>query len=265
MTVRVRDVINMLVEPVEQINHTVDKLLYGNDNDLVIGIVTTFMMSHDVLKKAKSLGANLIISHEGVCYSHHDNFKTSLINDPVWQEKERFIRTSGMNIFRFHDYWHRYQPDGITQGLIESLNWESYVIEQEPAYTVIHIPEMQMKDVAEYVKSRLGIEYVRVMGNATMTCQRIGILVGYRGNGNTAIPLFEKHSLDLMIYGEGHEWETPEYVRDALEQGRQKALIVLGHAESEKPGMMALKNRLKHIYPNIPVYHVSERPLFNII
>lgn len=264
MAVRVRDVINTLVEPVEQINQTVDKLLYGNKNDLVTGIVTTFIMSHDVLKQAKSLGANFIVSHEGVCYSHHDDFKTLLTNDPVWQEKERFIHTSGMNIFRFHDYLHRYQPDGITQGLIESLSWESYIIEQELAYTVIHIPKMQMKDVAEYIKSKLGIEYVRVMGNDTMICQRIGILVGYRGNGDIAIPLFEKHSLDLMIYGEGHEWETPEYVRDALEQGGQKALIVLGHAESEEPGMAALKNRLKHIYPNIPVHHVSERPLFKI-
>lgn len=57
-----------------------------------------------------------------------------------------------------------------------------------------------------------------------MECQRIGLLAGYRGGGEVVIPLFQNQNLDLIIAGEGPEWESPEYVRDALQQGKKKHL-----------------------------------------
>jgi putative NIF3 family GTP cyclohydrolase 1 type 2 len=80
-----------------------------------------------------------------------------------------------------------------------------------------------------------------------------------------SIPLFEKEKLDLIIYGEGPEWETPEYVRDAIHQGKQKALIVLGHSESEESGMKNLADWLKSTLPYLPVFYIPEKPLFQVI
>jgi putative NIF3 family GTP cyclohydrolase 1 type 2 len=115
------------------------------------------------------------------------------------------------------------------------------------------------------VKRRLGLSVVRVSGDLDAPCRRIGLLVGYRGGGANAIPLFEQERLDLVICGEGPEWETPEYVRDAARQGRARALIVLGHAESEAAGMRLLARRLAAAFPHIPVRCADEEPVFTWI
>lgn len=265
MVIRIHNVIDALVSPVDHLESTVDWLLYGDYHTEVTGIVTAFSMSHYILDKAASLGANLIITHEGVSYSHDHDFKRLLSHDSVWNEKEKSIHSSRMNIFRFHDYWHHYKPDGITNGLLQVLNWQEYVVKHQPSYAIVEIPCMTMSDMIDYIKLQLNIPYVRALYHPNVKCRRIGVLVGYRGNGKTVIPLFEKENLDLVIYGEGPEWETPEYVRDAIYQKKYKALIVLGHAESELSGMWTLKNHLKSIFPNIEVHHLVEKPLFNIL
>lgn len=56
--------------------------------------------------------------------------------------------------------------------------------------------------------------------------------------------------------------EAPEYIRDASWQGRAKALIVLGHAESEEPGMKLLADRIQKQFPDIPVNFVAKNPVF---
>ncbi|MCG5026939.1 Nif3-like dinuclear metal center hexameric protein, partial [Anoxybacillus flavithermus] len=111
----------------------------------------------------------------------------------------------------------------------------------------------------------LRLPFVRISGDLSAPCIRIGILVGYRGNGALSIPLFEQENLDAIIYGEGPEWETPEYIRDAVYQGRQKALIVLGHAESEEPGMRHLAEWLGSQFPYIPIYFIPETSIFQVI
>ena len=94
---------------------------------------------------------------------------------------------------------------------------------------------------------------------------RSGLLAGYRGNGATAIPLFEQEQLDLIIAGEGPEWETPEYVKDAVHQGKRRALILLGHAESEEPGMEALAEQMRAEFPSIPVHFIPAVRTFEVL
>ncbi|AHA58143.1 hypothetical protein M493_09737 [Geobacillus genomosp. 3] len=77
--------------------------------------------------------------------------------------------------------------------------------------------------------------------------------------------MFEQEHLDAIIYGEGPEWETPGYVRDAVHQGRRKALIVLGHAESEEPGMRYLAEWLGLQFPDVPIHFIQETPLFQVV
>ena len=67
-----------------------------------------------------------------------------------------------------------------------------------------------------------------------------------------------------MICGEGPEWEAPEYVRDAVYQKKNRALIVLGHAESESPGMEYYTELLQNSFPNIPVHYIKYDPIFRL-
>lgn len=264
MTTTVQMIMDALIEPVGTLGQTVDTLKYGHPSMEVTGIVTAFMPTRRVIEQALAKKANLVIAHEGLFFSHQD-FETEGGENRIAQAKQRWIEASNVAIFRFHDYWHRYMPDGITAGLIRELAWEPYVSAHHPAASLIDIPPTTLRDVAAHVKARLDIPHIRIIGDLDMNCTRIGLLAGYRGGGPLAIPLFEQEHAELVIYGEGPEWETPEYVREAIRQGKQKALMVLGHAESEEPGMKALAIRLAAMFPDIPVHYIKESPLFQTI
>ncbi|WP_028610117.1 Nif3-like dinuclear metal center hexameric protein [Paenibacillus harenae] len=263
MTIRISDVISKIMEPVGPLAHTVDGLEAGEPDSEVRGIVTTFMATQEVIEQAVAAGANLIISHEASFYCHQNPIISD--HDPVYAEKLKLITESGIAIYRCHDYVHRYNPDGITAGLLRALGWDSVVDEHKPAAAIVTIPAMTVRETAEYVKGKLGISYVRTVGDLSAVCTRIGLSVGYRGGGALSIPLFEQEKLDLIITGEGPEWETPEYVRDAAHQGKKKALILLGHAQSEEPGMKALAARLEGDFPDIRVRFISGKHSFQII
>lgn len=259
---RVQEVLDKLMEPVGTIENTVDTLKSGSAEMEVTGIGVTFMATQHCIRQAVEQGLNLIISHESAFYSHWDKMQAE---DSVYVEKQKLIEDSGIAVFRFHDYCHRYQPDAITRGLAEALEWESYITAEQSASTILSIPERSVKDIAEYTKSKLGIDYVRVTGDLSMPCSKIGLLVGYRGGGALAIPLMDKENLDLIICGEGPEWEMPEYVRDAVSQGKKKAAVVLGHAESEVPGMRYLAHSIQEMFPGTPVKFLEDSPIFKVI
>lgn len=257
-------IMDALIEPVGRLEKTVDTLKFGDPSMEVTGVVTAFMPTQHVIAQALAKKANLVIAHEGLFFSHHDSEITGGENR-IGQAKHRWIEESNVAIFRFHDYWHRYMPDGITAGLIRELAWEPYVSLNYPAASFLNIPPSTLRDIVAHVKERLDIPHIRIMGDLDMTCTRIGMLAGYRGGGALAIPLFEQEHAELVIYGEGPEWETPEYIREAIRQGKRKALMVLGHAESEEPGMKALAVRLAAMFPSIPVHYIKESPLFQTI
>lgn len=264
MDTHIQNIIDALTTPRITIENTVDVLEFGNPASIVTGVVTTFLATQEVIEKAKDLGANLIISHEGIFYSHRGNQGMSH-SDSIYQKKYQTIEESEIAIFRYHDYIHRYIPDGITSGLLSALKWENYEVKNQQVASILEIPSMTLQDIVTHVKKSLDIQYVRYAGDLSSLCRRIGILVGYRGGGELTIPLFEKENLDMVIYGEGPEWETPEYVSDAIQQGKQKGLIVLGHAESEAPGMEYLAQWLQKRFPGVPVHFIPHSPVFQIL
>lgn len=261
----IQDVLDRLIEPVGILEKTVDTLIYGDSQTEVTGIVTTFMPTQNVLENAIMLNANLIIAHESPNYHHRMSLNDSIGDNPVYAAKRSLILDSGLAVFRFHDYWHRYQPDGIMVGLLEALAWNSYVIKHQPTYSVLEVPAMTLNEIAEYIKAKLKISFIRAAGNNSSSFRRIGLFAGYRGGGELVIPMIDKENLDLIIYGEGPEWETPEYIRDAASQGRAKGLIVLGHAESEEPGMRILADRIQSQFPDLLVRFVAEKPVFHVL
>lgn len=263
--IKIQNVVDDLLAPVTPIAGSVDTLKFGNPQTEVKGIAVAFMASQQVLEWSVAMGANLIITHEGTFFSHHDAKESTYVNDPIYKAKSRFIEESGLAIYRFHDYWHRYEPDGIMEGLIHALDWNDRVTEHLPAASIVAVQPMKLEQVIEHIKKKLGIRYVRTVGDLSMSCSRIGLLAGYRGGGDNAIPLFANYKLDLIIYGEGPEWETPEYVRDAVHLGRHQALVVLGHSESEQPGMKLLADRLRHKYSTIPVHYLPVDPVFKVV
>ncbi|MGG1613762.1 Nif3-like dinuclear metal center hexameric protein [Paenibacillus phoenicis] len=253
---RIQDVLDRLTAA----QPTVDGLVCGKPETQVRGIAVTFMATQAAIEQAASLGANLLISHEGVFYSHRPDGNKLLEEDPVARHKLQRLKELDLTIYRYHDGIHRETPDGITAGLIEELGWQDAVGEYRPASAVLDLPAATLKDLVSLLKRKLNLPFIRFTGNPDMGCRKVGVLVGYRGGGELAIPLLGE--VDLIIAGEGPEWEAPEYVRDAVYQGREKAMIFLGHGPSEAPGMRRLAGKLRVAFPTLPVHVIENETLF---
>ena len=260
----VQAVINAILErvPVKLGPGTVDTLKSGDPAQLVRGIVVTFMATRAVLKRAVELGANLVITHEPVYYHHRDETPW-LATDAVSSAKQKWIEGHSLAIWRCHDAVHALQPDGIDVGVIQKLGW---IVDPDPARKkVFTVPPQTVRELAEACKRRLGISQVRVAGDLDAVCTRVGLRVGSCG-GQPQIELFREHHVDVVVCGESPEWETCEYVRDAVEMGQKKALIVLGHANSEEAGMEWLVAWLRPILPaGIPLHYVPAGDPFRFV
>ena len=259
--ITVGEVINRIQENVtcEWNEETVDNLKSGQLDQKVTGIATTFMATLEVLKKAKAQNINLIITHEPTFYNHFDD-KKALENDPVQQAKLKFIEENNLAIFRFHDHMHRTQPDGIRIVIVKRLNWEKY---QEGENMVFNLPAITVKKLAKKLEQEFGNKAVRVVGEAKMKVDKVGVVPGAYGS-YAQIAMLNQEDVDVVIVGETREWETVEYVRDAVEGGFKKALIVMGHADSEEDGMEYCKDWLKTFVSEVPIQFVpAGNPLWS--
>ncbi|GAC1363786.1 MAG: hypothetical protein NVSMB42_23490 [Herpetosiphon sp.] len=252
--ITVQDAIDVVLATaaVAPLLNTVDTCKAGDPTRPLTGIVTTFLATSAVVARAAELGANLIITHEPTFYTHSDE-TAWLREDAVYRAKRDLIDAHGMVIWRFHDYWHRTMPDGILAGWLGNLGWEVDAPIQYPY--VAMIAPVSLRTLALQLKQRLGAAAVRLTGPDEMICQRVGLALGAVG-GEAQIATLRRDDVDAIICGEINEWETCEYVRDALFSGRPKGLIVVGHANSEEQGMAYLATWLRPHLPNVTITHV---------
>jgi putative NIF3 family GTP cyclohydrolase 1 type 2 len=240
---------------------TVDTFKAGNPDSPVTGIAVTMMATLDVLKRAAAAGNNLIITHEPTFFDHLDK-ATDLAageNDAVLREKREFIEKHGLIIWRFHDHWHARNPDGIEAGMVHSLGWEKF---QDPKNQyVFSLPSTTLGDLAGFLESRLQIRAVRVVGDPHMPVTGVVLSPGAAGFGPETRAL-EMNGVQVLIIGETREWETVEYVSDAVTEGKHKALIILGHIPSEQAGMEECARWLKGFVTEVPVTFIPANEPF---
>lgn len=236
----------------EWATETVDTYKGGNAESQVTGIATTFLATYEVLKRAKEAGLNMIITHEPTFYNHLDE-TTFFEEDPIYQKKRDFIRDNNMVVFRFHDHWHRTQPDGILLGMTERLGWKDY--EVRPNELLFKLPEQSLSQLADYLQKHFGATSVRVVGPKDMMISQVGFSMGSPGS-QSQIRILRMDEVEVLVGGETHEWETVEYVRDAIAQGQKKALILIGHANSEEAGMAYCADWLKGFIKDVPVQFI---------
>jgi putative NIF3 family GTP cyclohydrolase 1 type 2 len=241
---------------------TVDTFKAGNPDAAVTGIAVTMMATMDVLQRASALGLNLVITHEPTFYAHTDTPEGLPENDPVWAEKRAFIEKHNMVVWRFHDHWHARNPDGIETGMVHALGWEKY---QNPDNQYLFvIPENTVKQLAEEVAKKLDSQVVRVVGDPNLKVTKVGFSPGAAGFQRESHAL-EREAVQVLLVGETREWETVEYAADAVTEGRQKALVVIGHIPSEQPGMEECARWLRGFVKAVPIEFVAaKQPLWTV-
>ena len=223
---------------------TVDTFKSGNPGDEVTGIAVCMFADMKVLKQAVADNCNLIITHEPTFYNHLDE-TTSLENDPVYLGKIKFINDNKLVIMRFHDHIHRTIPDGIYAGMIERLGWSNNRVDS--SMLRFRFEKQKLSDFIKKLKLTFPGNSFRVVGNPDLELTNVALSVGAPGSG-THLKLL-RENIDVLVAGEAPEWETYQYVYDAQLQGKNKAVIFLGHALSEAAGMQYCARWLKGFLP----------------
>jgi len=230
---------------------TVDTIKAGDPAVPVTGIATTFLDTMDVLREAARRNENLVITHEPTFYNHRDEF---LAGSSVWKEKLEFLEQHHMVVFRLHDEIHMAKPDPIGMALVEALGMTKN-LDNPTDPSRVTIPPASLRDLVQQIQSRLGARTMRIVGDPEMQVQRIAIRPGASGLVRQVGALSED-GVDVLIAGEASEWETVEYTRDAVAQGRKKALVLIGHEPSEEPGMEQAAKDIRALFPTLKVDHI---------
>jgi putative NIF3 family GTP cyclohydrolase 1 type 2 len=230
--------------------NTVDTIKAGDPQTIVTGIASTITPTMDVLRKAVAAHDNLILTHEPSFYNHLDA-DTLFKNDPVYQEKQAYIREHGLVLFRWHDGAHARKPDFIMEGWKQKAGWVTTTIEpgQPEMYTSAPIT---VNALAQKLQAATGARVVRVIGDPNLTVTKIAYMPGAPGTARQIVTL-ERDDVEVLVGGEVPEWETISYVWDAQQQGRHKAMILMGHFTSEEPGMENFATWLKTVLPGMKI------------
>ena len=157
----VQDIINTIIAgvPGAPFPETIDTLKTGDAGQNVSAVAVTFMATYEVIEQAIKLGADLIITHEPTFYGHTD--ETDWLKDnPVYQAKRHLIDEHHIAIWRFHDYLHSLRPDPTIVGLLKALDWTTHALPEQPF--VCQLPARSLHDLVLEIKSKLGLETVRV-------------------------------------------------------------------------------------------------------
>src|SRR5579859_98648 len=177
---------------------TVDTVKWGNAKATVRGVTTTFLATQEVLKKSKALGANFVITHEPIFYNHLDETGW-LQDDPVYQAKTKFLRQSGLAVWRLHDTYHDKKPDGIVEGMMENLGWTRY--QEEPGSRFLKFPSWSAGKIAGEAKKALGLQMARIAGDPKKKCRKVATLFGAWGGVKQMADL-RRDDVDAIICGE---------------------------------------------------------------
>src|SRR3954467_9004795 len=85
-----------------------------------------------------------------------------LRQNDVYRHKSELLSKNHIAVWRFHDYWHRNEPDGILMGVLVALNWQKYYDASNPH--VIKIPPLKLSQINDHLKKSLGISTLRLVG-----------------------------------------------------------------------------------------------------
>jgi putative NIF3 family GTP cyclohydrolase 1 type 2 len=241
-------------------DNTVDTFKSGNPEDAVTGVAVCMFADMKALRQSVADKCNLIIVHEPTFYSHQDETK-SLSGDPVFVDKLKYINDHHLIIWRFHDHIHRTNPDGIYVGVVEKLGWGKN--RTDNSLTRFKFDKVKLSDFIHQLKILFPESSFRVIGTPDLIVSHAALSLGAPGS-SSHLKLLQEPDMDLLVAGESPEWETYQYVYDAQLQGKNRAVIFLGHTNSEEAGMEYCAKWLKGFLPNsIPIHYIRNGSSFN--
>ena len=264
--------------------HGCDDWKCGDPEAECTGIVTALVPTIHVIQETARLGANLLIAHEPTFYTSQDGpgwFED--FPNAVYEEKKKLLEETGITIWRDHDHMHFHNPDGIFTGVLKYLGWADKAVTDRNtgcfAHFLAEIPEMTVEELCKFLMARIGTNGVRYIGNPGDKVHSVA-LVGHlypadygltHKDGTPAeysvqiIKTLEEGA-DVIIPGEVIDWTVLSYVRDAVQLGKTKAMINLGHLNWEELGMKYAKEWIGELVGDeIRVEYVPSEDMYRFV
>ena len=176
---------------------------------------------------------------------------------------------------------HAHDPDSIFTGVLKYLGWQDKAeLDADTglfAHYYVKIDEMSVREVADYLIEKIGINGARIVGDPDARVSRLAFVghlypMDYKkkdgSKGEYSVKVIEtlQKKADVIIPGEVIDWTTLSYVRDAMELGMNKAVINIGHFNWEELGMRYMKDWLSELLQNkIEVTYVPSGDMYRYI
>lgn len=267
--IEVIDKLNQWHEPYIPGRESRDKIIIGDANQECTGICITISATYEVLKKAKELNANLIISHEYIFYGSRTE-QSVLDEDEVYLEKKAFIEDNHIVVYRDHDRIHgngapfheRTNPDYIFYGICKELGWDDYVMGDKLKPLWYKIPKTTGKELADLLIEKFSLNGLRVVGDLDSEVSVVWFCEHINGNERDSQKIKNALKADAMIPFEIVDYTLTQYVNDAFEMNKGKVILEMGHFNCEELGMKYMETWLKEYIHDIPITFIQSKDLF---
>ena len=254
---------------------TRDQVLFGEIDKACTGIVTTQWPSVEVIKEARRIGANLIITHEALFWNHGDHTDwLDKTQNTTYLAKKQLLEDAGITIWRCHDYVHSGIPlqdgsyrDGIFYGLAKALNWEKYLITTNHSELAVKLPKTTVSEVARHMIDSLDLEGARVLGNLESNVESANVTFHILGDAKQEITDADEQQINVYLTPELIDFTLSEYIRDSSQLGQNRAIIAIGHFNIEEPGMAYMATYIPAALgtDKIPVTFVKSGDMYHYI
>ena len=262
--------------------HGCDDYKCGDPDIECTGIVTAMAATVNVIRKAAELKANLIVVHEPTFYTSADEGGWSEdFSNEVYEEKKKMLDEYGIVVWRDHDHMHAHRPDAIFAGVLKYLGWEDRAIIDTDtglfAHYLVDVEPQSVRQLADHLIRTIGINGARIVGDPENIVSKVALVGHLFPNENSkpdgtkgeysvkVIETLEKKA-DVIIPGEVIDWTVMSYIRDAMQLGKNKSAICIGHFNWEELGMRYMKDWLEELIDHeLPVTYVPSEDMYGYI
>ncbi|MFC1650039.1 Nif3-like dinuclear metal center hexameric protein [Candidatus Latescibacterota bacterium] len=242
-------------------NNTVDGFDSGGPETVVKGAAVAWTPHNRTLEEASGLGCNVFITHETPFYEHRKKIENTFYPYDAVEKKRAFIERLNMTVIRCHDVWDQYPYIGIPRA------WGKFLELGEPVggsgwlyvYDGKGLPAgMVVQKLAARTALR-GQPGVQFFGDKNRPVHRIALGCG----AITPIDRYIKElGADFAICSDDGI-NCRKYGTFAADTGFP--IAVINHAVTEDYGMTLMAERLKEVFPGMPVHNITQECLFKII
>ncbi len=235
--------------------------IYGDPQTSVRGLACLWNIHAQSLRASVTLGANLIICHEGIWLPEQTS---PWYQGPSKQEihantvRRHLLDQHHLVVYRSHSNWDALPADGVPDQALAALGIEGLqAVARQQFFTVQQLlGQMTVEALGERVRGGLHFPACRIFGDRQKLIRRFAFLIGGFGENQWHMPQAARDlGAEALILGEMSEF----IVIACLEMGLP--VIESLHSASEIPAIKRQAGLMAARFPDLPVHYVPSGAL----